>query len=81
MNQIFRKLALPWAALCALLVSAGTRPDVPVTYDPAHPACVGDLHLPDGGVKPDTPVALLIHGGGWSGMGRADVVGIGSAGL
>ena len=65
-----------WEDPSLLAFIKGTGPVAPVAYDPAHAACVGDLHLPECGVTRDTPVALLIHGGGWSGMGRADVVGI-----
>ena len=70
------KTILLLAALGALAVSAETAAASAIAYDPAHAACVGDLHLPAGGAGPETPVALLVHGGGWSGMGRADVVGI-----
>lgn len=46
-----------------------------IPFDPACSTCVGDLYLPEK-VDASTPVALLVHGGGWSGMGRADVAGI-----
>ena len=69
-------IAIAFLVCFALAASAGTVRVPSVSYDPSHAVCVGDLHLPDDGAKPDTPVALLIHGGGWSGMGRADVVGI-----
>ena len=36
---------------------------------------LGDLYLPEK-VTPETPVVLVIHGGGWTGMCRADVEGI-----
>lgn len=35
----------------------------------------GDIHLPDQ-TTGETPCVLLIHGGGWTGMCRRDVVGI-----
>ena len=52
--------------------------DVEAVYDPAHPEiCRGDLFLP-ADASDETPVALLIHGGGWSAMRRQDVAGIAS---
>ncbi len=36
---------------------------------------LGDLYLP-ADVKPDTPVVLAIHGGGWSGLDRASWAGV-----
>lgn len=52
--------------------------DVEAVYDPAHPEiCRGDLFLP-ADASDETPVALLIHGGGWSAMKRQDVAGIAS---
>lgn len=36
---------------------------------------LGDLYLP-ADVQPDTPVALAIHGGGWSGLDRASWAGV-----
>ncbi|MDR0932516.1 MAG: alpha/beta hydrolase [Victivallales bacterium] len=36
---------------------------------------VGDLYLPER-VSPGTPIALLIHGGGWSSMDKSRMVGI-----
>ena len=35
----------------------------------------GDIHLPER-TTAETPCVLLIHGGGWTGMSRKDVVGI-----
>ena len=36
---------------------------------------LGDLYLPDR-VESTTPMVLVIHGGGWSGLDRASVAGI-----
>lgn len=66
--------------LLLLALAAGTASGAEVVrdvvYDPTHPAeCRGDVYLPDG-VSEGTPVALLIHGGGWRTGDRYSVSGI-----
>lgn len=47
-----------------------------VCYDDSHQNdCVGDLYLP-ARVLPSTPMVVVIHGGGWSGMDRSATKGI-----
>ena len=46
-----------------------------VRYGTADPRCEGDLYLPKR-MTDDTPVALLIHGGGWAHMDRYSITGI-----
>ena len=67
------------AALVVALPSGGVSAASTVkalAYDSSGRATsVGDLLLPDA-VRPDTPVVLVIHGGGWSWMSRRDLVGV-----
>ncbi|MBO7687728.1 MAG: alpha/beta hydrolase fold domain-containing protein, partial [Kiritimatiellae bacterium] len=66
------------AAACAavLAVAAPARVVRDIPYDPSIGAeGLGDLYLPDD-VRPETPLILVIHGGGWSAMSRAGVAGI-----
>lgn len=68
------RLALGVAlAACAAQGASVTR-DIP--YDSAiGDYGLGDLYLPDR-VDATTPIVLVIHGGGWSGLDRASVAGI-----
>jgi acetyl esterase/lipase len=58
-------------ALSVVSVKAGTVKIIrDVVYSTAAGAAgVGDIYFPDG-YNADTPVALAIHGGGWSGLDR-----------
>jgi len=62
-------------AACVLFAcsahAAGMRP---LAYGP-HAQATGDLLLPEG-VRAETPVVLVIHGGGWTAMDKKDVTGI-----
>lgn len=47
-----------------------------IGYDSSHQEdCVGDLYLPEQ-VLPSTPMVVIIHGGGWTGMDRDATKGI-----
>ena len=60
--------------LAANMEAAAVVRDIP--YAPENGKFgLGDLYLPEK-ASPDTPVVLVIHGGGWTGMCRADVEGI-----
>jgi len=68
-----------YTGLAVALVTGGPRslaaaivPDIRYS---SPEVCVGDLHLPET-YTAETPVVLVIHGGGWSAMDRKDVVGI-----
>ncbi len=66
------------AAVCAaaLAIAAPARVVRDIPYDPAIGAeGLGDLYLPDD-VRPETPLVLVIHGGGWSALHRPSVAGI-----
>ena len=69
------KLWFSFAAACvvAVAVAAPARVvrDVPYNLD-AGESGLGDLYLPDD-VRPETPLILVIHCGGWSAMSRAGV--------
>ena len=65
-------------AVCAaaLAVAAPARVVKDIPYNPGTgESGLGDLYLPDD-VRPETPLILVIHGGGWSAMSRAGVAGI-----
>jgi len=69
---------LLFAAVCAaaFAVAAPARVVKDIPYNPeTGEAGLGDLYLPDD-VRPETPLILVIHGGGWSAMSRAGVAGI-----
>ena len=66
------------AAVCAaaVAVAAPARVVRDIPYDPALGADgLGDLYLPDD-VRPETPLILVIHGGGWSASHRPSIAGI-----
>ena len=66
------------AAVCAaaLAVAAPARVVRDIPYDPALGADgLGDLYLPDD-VRPETPLILVIHGGGWTALHRPSIAGI-----
>ena len=66
------------AAVCvaAVAVAAPSRVVRDIPYDPALGADgLGDLYLPDD-VRPETPLILVIHGGGWSASHRPSIAGI-----
>lgn len=64
---------------CAMLCGAAwgaARVVTDVAYDPSIGASgLGNLYLPDV-VTAKTPVVLVIHGGGWTGLDRASTAGI-----
>ena len=75
MNKLsFRLLVAVCAA--ALALAAPGRVVRDVSYAPSLGADgLGDLYLPDV-VRPETPLILVIHGGGWSALHRPSMAGI-----
>ena len=75
-KEIFTACRLAFSAVltaCAVQGASVTR-DIP--YDSGiGDYGLGDLYLPDR-VESTTPMVLVIHGGGWSGLDRASVAGI-----
>jgi len=79
MNKEVRRSCVAFAAAVAMSAAALAEPTA-VVRDIAYNAAadkdgLGDLYLP-AHVKPDTPVVLAIHGGGWSGGDRASWSGV-----
>ena len=70
----FSFVAVVCVAAFANAAPARVVKDIP--YNPGTgESGLGDLYLPDD-VRPETPLILVIHGGGWSAMSRAGVAGI-----
>ena len=76
--RLHLRVVLVAAAVCAaaLAVAAPARVVRDIPYDPALGADgLGDLYLPDG-VRLETPLILVIHGGGWTALHRPSIAGI-----
>ena len=66
------------AVVCAVAVAvaAPARVVKDISYNPdAGESGLGDLYLPDD-VRPETPLILVIHGGGWSSLHRPSMAGV-----
>ena len=76
--RLHLRVVLVAAAVCAAALAVATPARVvrDIPYDPALGADgLGDLYLPDD-VRPETPLILVIHGGGWSALHRPSIAGI-----
>ncbi|HRR33607.1 MAG TPA: alpha/beta hydrolase fold domain-containing protein [Kiritimatiellia bacterium] len=64
------------SVMAAFFTAWGASVTRDIIYDPAiGDYGLGDLYLPDR-VDEKTPMVLVIHGGGWSGLDRASIAGI-----